>query len=198
MSRDDFKVTKKLTEEFLGGGGAKLHKQLSDINAATALQGKYPYSFVEKYWDQLYLGDRSPLPLNSNPFYILQSEKGATQINRAAKFVNVTAKFWRKVVSGKLEADVEVNRSKNKANPLCMYQFSNLLGCQRVSGEKVDSSEFHPFSEHIVVGYKNNYFRVPIIQGDGVVAVPILENLFEEVKQIGDELALKKTSSVTP
>ena len=41
----------------------------------------YPYSYIERHWDDMYLGLRCPVPVNINPYYLLNpiSDKPISQ-----------------------------------------------------------------------------------------------------------------------
>lgn len=44
-----------------------------------AIRKAYPYSYIERLWDDMYLCGRWSLPINSNPFLALQPPpKGAS------------------------------------------------------------------------------------------------------------------------
>lgn len=151
------------------------------IHSETAERGIYPYSYVEKYWDHMYLGERFSTPVNSNPFYIMQRDKlFSSPLTRAASFINFSTKFWLKVVDGELEADIDPSTGK----PLCMYQFSNMFGTGRIPGPNVDTHEFNSYSEHIVVAYLGRYFPVQVISEGKPIDVQSIERALLRIKDI--------------
>jgi hypothetical protein len=158
---------------------------LDEQNAAA---GAYPHSYIERYitpfhrshdetylfpfvllppasclllftlsdWDEMYFGGRWALPINSNPFYILKRDSNSgteTQVPRTARFVTSALKWVRKIRGG-LEAD------KAKG---CMSQYHLQFGTGRVPNQGRDVLNTDQTSDHIVVVYKDQYFKVQVL-----------------------------------
>ena len=65
----------------------------------------YPYSYIEKHWDDMYLGSRCPLPININPGYSLSDDPSdmaaaEPQAYRAAKFILSTFRWQKDLMDG--------------------------------------------------------------------------------------------------
>eukprot|EP00924_Labyrinthula_sp_SR-Ha-C_P016967 maker-scaffold_6-snap-gene-20.57-mRNA-1 protein AED:0.03 eAED:0.03 QI:59/0.8/0.83/1/1/1/6/35/637 len=180
VNEDTLKVTEQAAQSFLGNEGPKLHEKLKGI-AKLGQEGQYPYSYIEKYWDEMYLGGRWSIPINSNPFYIINKDPvdaNNNLISRSARILNSTAKFWLKVRSGQLEADVDFGTKE----PLCMYQFSNLLGSARIPGKGMDKTELYPFSKHIIVLKDGDFYKLDIFSSDNeVYSVASLETALKAI-----------------
>ena len=64
----------KLVEEFRANEGPALQKQLLEVDKQLGRSQTYPYHYVEKYWDDMYLELRCPLPVNVAPGYGLRPD----------------------------------------------------------------------------------------------------------------------------
>ena len=53
--------------------GPLLQGKLLALESARVSSNEYPFSYKEHHWDDMYLGGRWALPVNSNPFYLLRS-----------------------------------------------------------------------------------------------------------------------------
>eukprot|EP00510_Aplanochytrium_minuta_P000008 CAMPEP_0184027572 /NCGR_PEP_ID=MMETSP0954-20121128/14283_1 /TAXON_ID=627963 /ORGANISM="Aplanochytrium sp, Strain PBS07" /LENGTH=511 /DNA_ID=CAMNT_0026312167 /DNA_START=368 /DNA_END=1903 /DNA_ORIENTATION=+ len=131
----------------------------------------------------MYLGGRYPSMINVNPFYLLNHEKNPAdqeQIRRAARFVNSSVRWWQKVTSGKLEPDLQRDGS-----PLCMYQFGSVFGFAREPQQDMDAMHYNPFSNHIVVICRNQYFKLQVIDDTGSAALSVnaLQSKLEEIRK---------------
>jgi hypothetical protein len=81
----------------------------------------YPYTYVEKHWDDMYLDLRCPLPINVSPGFSYRDD--ATIVNtpnaqsrRVARFVSSFFRFQKNLIEGGLEPELV-------PVPQCMYQF---------------------------------------------------------------------------
>ena len=103
MSRIEYEELCKLAEDFGAAEGAKLQEALV---AGDRL--KYS-SFITEPWFDMYLADRRPLLLNSNPQLTFVDEEGegrSTQEGRAARLVHAACTFMRTLDAGKLTPDI--------------------------------------------------------------------------------------------
>ena len=62
----------RIIREFGAGLGPKLQEALIASDAAAAAKGSYPFSYIERIWDDAYLCARCPNPVNINPHYLLE------------------------------------------------------------------------------------------------------------------------------
>ncbi|KAJ1634246.1 hypothetical protein T492DRAFT_865438 [Pavlovales sp. CCMP2436] len=95
--------TRELLRAFTAGQGAVLQAEL-------ARRDKLSYSsFISAPWFDMYLKDRRPLPLHSNPHlaWVDETEPGrAEQVGRAARLVDASVAFYRTLRDGELGPDV--------------------------------------------------------------------------------------------
>mmetsp|Transcript_1714 Transcript_1714/g.2580 ORF Transcript_1714/g.2580 Transcript_1714/m.2580 type:complete len:636 (+) Transcript_1714:136-2043(+) len=180
VSDEKFEKQKQLAKEFVEKDAPALQAELKELSPPSG----YPYSYIEKFWDEMYRGGRWPLMIHTNPFYILNDESDPVeqeQTRRAAKFVNSSVRWWQKVTSGNLEADAQKDGS-----PLCMYQFGNVFGFGREPKTDIDAITYHPFTKHVVVICQNQYFKVPVIDdsGNAVLSVEALQKRLDEIKNV--------------
>jgi carnitine O-acetyltransferase len=160
LSQDEGQLarTRALVQEFARGEGGALQKEL------LALDRESPTSWLEGWWDTMYLTIRDPLPINVNPFFVMKDDPDRdSQLARAAGLANACAKFQRLVLTGRLAADLE------RTTPLDMSQYTKLLGAARIPHPSRDAMLYHPNSRHMVVLSHNHYYTVEIITEDGGV-----------------------------
>lgn len=69
----DAKHSVGLLSDFAAKDGEGLQRDLAEIAAFP--RESYPGSFVEKYWDDMYLEGRWALPINSNPALMIKSRE---------------------------------------------------------------------------------------------------------------------------
>ena len=105
LSKEEFQTTQHLVEAFVHpktGAGTVLHAELqarearamalralgkSEIDKSVSCGGENTVSFVQPFWEDMYLSGRYPLPINSNPGLLLQpdrAERPVAQVDRAA------------------------------------------------------------------------------------------------------------------
>eukprot|EP00960_Hanusia_phi_P062918 765304-Hanusia_phi.AAC.2 len=105
----------------------------------------YPYSYVERYWDDMYLNLRCPIPVHVNPAYNLKQDqncaKGNSQASRLSKFISLSFRWQEKVLRGQLEPET---------SPGCMSFFSRHLGTARIPQLSRDILKTNAESRHIL------------------------------------------------
>jgi len=86
--------------------GPSLQSNLRFREAGRISKGKYPHSYVEGHWDEMYLGGRWSLPVNSNPFYLLRGvEDEGDSMDKTGAMLSGMMRWHKKIVGDKLEAD---------------------------------------------------------------------------------------------
>eukprot|EP00960_Hanusia_phi_P027250 746718-Hanusia_phi.AAC.1 len=103
VTPQELNVTQKLLNEFVGGKG----KQLQE--AIVAREKKRYSSFITEPWFDMYLENRSPLPLNINPQLTLLDDPlldKNDQASRAALLTWSSARFFRTLTEGHLIPDM--------------------------------------------------------------------------------------------
>ena len=156
----EFENSKRLAAQFAKEHAPALHAEL----AGKVKPGNYPYSYIEEYWDDMYLGGRFEIMVGSNPYYYFPDEKDpakAAPTARAAALASACLRFWLKVKSGALEADMD------KDKPNCMFGFGLIFGAFREPGVGRDRMVTNFERKHIVVICNHQLFRVEVIDAQG-------------------------------
>ncbi|XP_026473876.1 choline O-acetyltransferase isoform X2 [Ctenocephalides felis] len=147
-----------------GGLGQSLQKELEQ-------KREIEKNWAYEYWiNDMYLLNRLPLPINSNPGMVLPPRKFTTVVQ--------VARFASKLIDGAVDykemlrrGDLEQERctSNEKGQPLCMAQYYRLLGSCRIPGIDIDS-QFFPESEytdaHIIVMCRNQMYSLAVEAAD--------------------------------
>ena len=161
-----------LVEAFRAGEGPALQKQLVDADSHAG----YPHSYIEKYWDDMYLGLRCPLSVHVAPGYGLRPDADCgtdRALLRLAKFISATFRWQRKSLSGHMEPDAGLG---------CMSFLKPLLGTTRIPKERRDELRFSPASKHIAVQCAGRVFRVDVISEAGILTVDELHRRLQYVR----------------
>jgi len=167
----DLEAHRKLVESFRKNEGPVLQQQLV---AADAHAG-YPYSYVERYWDDMYLGLRCPLSVHVAPGYGLRPDADCVKdraMLRLAKFISATFLWQQKALAGLMAPDQAFG---------CMSFIGRLLGTARVPKKTRDELRFSPASTHIAVQCAGRIFRVDVLAKNGIVSV---EELHRQLQYI--------------
>lgn len=78
-------------------------------------------SYVQKFWDKMYLGGRYPSPVNSNPAFLFEKDPlHRTQVSRAAATAYGLSCWVAAMRNGGVEADLG---GKQRDIPLCMNEY---------------------------------------------------------------------------
>lgn len=143
---DTTKAHLKKFDMFISSSGATLQKALIEADKAAEASGKYPFSFIESFWDHMYLSNRAPLLVNTNPSILIKKLKnaGETQASVAASLIHGIAKWVQDAVKN----GVEVRDDK-----MDLSLFVRQFGASLIPGEKVDELYTTPFEElrHVIV-----------------------------------------------
>ncbi|KAK3253883.1 hypothetical protein CYMTET_36882 [Cymbomonas tetramitiformis] len=157
-SEEQTKHLVKQAKEFEKGEGARLNEALKKLDDHKG----YPYSYIEKHWDDMYLGLRCCNPVYVSPFFKIVDLPG-TQTERAAAFVHSFAKWTRKVLDGKLEADVV----GKEATPLCSSAFSLMFSSAKIPKKDRDEIVQYKDSRTVTVVSEGNVYAIEVISEDG-------------------------------
>jgi hypothetical protein len=168
----------KLVEEFRANEGPALQKQLLEVDKQLGRSQTYPYHYVEKYWDDMYLELRCPLPVNVAPGYGLRPDADCgtdRALLRMAKFIAATFRWQHKVLAGQLEPSVQTLG--------CMSFLSRLMGTARVPKKGRDELFFNPASTHVAVLCSGRIFRVDVLSKDRSSMLTV-DELHQQLKTI--------------
>jgi hypothetical protein len=174
---DEFTGHESLVRDFQKSTGLILHEKLVAKDTADAASGGYPFSYIEKQWDDMYFGGRWETPINSNPFYLLNSAPDShahlnAQIPRAAAFITSSLNWWRKIRTGNLEFD----RGD-------MTGYALQFGTGRVARPGRDELRSDFTSGHIVVASNGHFYKVQVL-GDGGSAQLSCSGLEQQLRSI--------------
>lgn len=195
IDQEEYDRTVRLTADFLRGDGAELQQLLQNHDKLNSHS-----SYISKPWFDMYLSDRSPLPLNYNPLLIMKHDplkENQDQLLRATNLVISSMRFWRSLQAGLLEPEIyHLNAKKSdtesfrkimrfvpqrvatyaayafKAFPLDMSQYNRLFGVSRIPGKGKDSLVQNENSKHILVIRGGNLYSVDVLDERGNIEKP--------------------------
>ncbi|XP_055857990.1 carnitine O-palmitoyltransferase 2, mitochondrial [Episyrphus balteatus] len=155
LSPESLQTTKSIVSKFSSGTG----QQLQELLKKSDTTNKHT-SYISQPWFDMYLTDRSPLPVNYNPLLVMKYDSRPeynNQLIRASNLVISSLRFMRSLQANYLEPEVfHMNPSKSdndrfrqitslaptavatyvayafKAFPLDMSQYSRLFGVTRI------------------------------------------------------------------
>ena len=82
-------------------------------------------SYVQRFWDDMYLGGRYPCPVNSNPAVLFATDPfHRTQVSRAASLAYGVARWYSAMQRKGVEADFG---GRNRDVPLCMKEYVDAI-----------------------------------------------------------------------
>ena len=163
-----FAAHAQLVQNFGNSDGVMLHRMLTQRDEDHAAADAYPFSYIEKDWDDMYLELRCPNIVHVNPGYILKdgpagTPVGETQASRAAAFVASSLRWLALARSGGAGVEGEPG--------LCFSQFPTQFGATRVPRVGRDEVRIaEPPPGHIVVQRGGKFFRVEVQDAEGRAA----------------------------
>jgi len=180
--------TQQLLDDFAmeNGLGELLQDELETSAKGDDEQNRDEQSWLDDYWRNLYLGQRRPIALNDNYFFLFQHVQ-MTRLQRAAALVAAALNY-------KLVLDQElIPAIKDGDRTLDMSQLKNLFSSTRIPGDPQDSSRrFYTdrqpgpsTARHIMAFYRNNIYRLDIIGENGAPCT--LQNIHDGLDAIMDD-----------
>uniref|UniRef100_A0A7S3V1R7 Choline/carnitine acyltransferase domain-containing protein n=1 Tax=Aplanochytrium stocchinoi TaxID=215587 RepID=A0A7S3V1R7_9STRA len=127
---------------------------------------------MEKFWWDAYLYQEEPLPINTNPCFVLEDDPGhggADQISRATSLSMSTLKLVREIRLESFAPDMV------KTTPLSMDQYETIFGSARLPSAGRDKVITDHKSTHIVVLCRGQAYYFDCIAEDGSVAITAIE-----------------------
>ncbi|VDP11709.1 unnamed protein product [Soboliphyme baturini] len=165
-SEEDFVVTRRNVQEFAETEGPALDQQLRAIAANEE-------NWVNQFWiKEMYLGNRLPLPIYSNPGFLLPQQSYASneEMTRfVALFIHGIYDYKEKI--DKRTVPIDLTTGLHKGQLMCMTQYWNLFKSYRKPGLSVDQLETDTNSdlndnEHIIVMHDNQaYLVLTVVHG---------------------------------
>ncbi|WP_414619747.1 choline/carnitine O-acyltransferase [Calothrix sp. CCY 0018] len=169
LSEQEIDRTQAVVEEFQQESGQKLQQQLEIINRATKT------SYVHDYREESFSEYRGALVINKNFGGILTpiSQPELPQAQLAANWIVDTLKFYLKIKRRELEPDRDSPRNGNQ--PMCMIQYENLFGWNRIPGIKRDQMRHSPERENVVLIYQNEFYSLQPLKQEKIAPVGEIE-----------------------
>ncbi|CAK9300608.1 unnamed protein product [Gordionus sp. m RMFG-2023] len=178
----DKKYTKKL-EDFVkleigtpDGIGQKLKEELNRYS------NEHINWAYEPWLREMYLNQRLPLPINFNPGMVMPRQTFETLDSFcwfAAKVINGILIFKAMIEKNKLNTDLVSERYHQH---LCMQQYQHLFDCYRCPRLVQDVWLFSKNkSKHIIVMYKNQIYKVEIMDDMEMINIPSLKRVLEKL-----------------
>lgn len=152
------KETIEAVKEFSEKDGPSLDAQLR------ALRDGASTSWLEGMWDTAYLEYRERTPINVSPAFLLENEpaqRGASQLDRAARLLSATGAFVASLRDGSLPVDKEGGKE------ICMHQYTHIFGAARLPISGRDELVFCHTSRHVVVLSRRQYYVLNILDENG-------------------------------
>ncbi|MGH3065287.1 MAG: choline/carnitine O-acyltransferase [Gaiellaceae bacterium] len=155
LSDGELTATRRAVAELVrpGGQGEVLQSRLRALSETVD-------NWLEPFWDDHYLCDDTPLPVNVSPGFVL-SGQGRPQVARAAGLLSAALRFKELVAGENLEPDLE------KGAPRCMSDYSRVLCSTRIPGASRDRLERHPEGRHVVVARNCRFFSLDVLDENG-------------------------------
>jgi carnitine O-acetyltransferase len=170
-------ATRAAVSEFArrGGQGDVLQERLRRLSRQPEVD-----NWLEPFWDDWYLCDDTPLPVNVSPGFAL-AETRRPQVGRATRLLAAAMRFKDLVDSERLEPELE------HGAPRCMREYSRVCSTTRIPGATRDLLEQYPNSRHIVVAHDKRFVSLEVLDEKGRLYPA--EDLERELQRILDEPA---------
>lgn len=166
---------------FLETDGPRVQKALVDADKSNHESGSYPFSYIEKHWDDMYLQYRGPSPVNIAPAFTLhplgdrvrslvepkELAGPGVQCWTAAFIVHGMLRFAQKM----LDDGIDVVSDP----PTDVSQMTRQFGFTRLPREGRDTLQMTPLPEamgHIIVMHRGRGFKVPTRDAEGRYYTP--------------------------
>ena len=182
-------------KKFQNDEGPDLHKALVEYD-----RNHKDNSYISEAWFDIYLRDRSPCPINFNPFMTFAEDPTISNDNQLAKCTNFIISFGR--MKRSLDANIlepeifHMNPKRSdtkflrmlcralptslswygaaafKAYPLDMSQYPSLFGGSRIPQIGKDKLHHCSDSKHFIVIHKGNFYSVNLFDQNGNLVPP--------------------------
>eukprot|EP00039_Didymoeca_costata_P028328 m.20685 g.20685 ORF g.20685 m.20685 type:complete len:657 (-) comp6920_c0_seq1:151-2121(-) len=191
IDEETYKKTEGIVNEFLNGEGKALHEQLDKLD-----KNKYAKSsYISEPWFDMYLKNRSSLPINLNPQLTWRddpSNEKNDQAVRAASLLTSAISFYRTMRDGHLSPDVFHTKPDMSKKPIVerlisltprrvayypavlagayaldMSQYQNLFSSTRIPCTGRDELKKFHGSRHVVIQRGHEFFSMDVLNDDG-------------------------------
>lgn len=165
VDKQQLQKTLTVTNEFFKENGIaeKLQSKLNEWDQ------NQEGSWLTPFWEESYLTHRESLPISMNFNVLLKedlSKVGQSMIKTAGEVSYLIAQLYHKVIDQQEDKCV-----KEKFLP-DMSQLNKLFRSVRVPKLNSDSfyvADFNKQNNHVVLLYKNNVYKVPVTNNEGVI-----------------------------
>ncbi|KAG8526576.1 uncharacterized protein KY384_008777 [Bacidia gigantensis] len=151
---EEHKTTVDTVKDFLSGEGSTLQAQLGTYN-------ENHVNYFEHFCYEAFLGDDSPVVLNSNAFCSFIKDPTASrndQISRAASLVRSTVTFSQKIRNDELPLD------EFRGVPQCMNQYWWLFGVTRIPEDDGGRLRMDVDATHIMVMCQGQIYSLEVLE----------------------------------
>ncbi|ORC90196.1 putative carnitine/choline acetyltransferase [Trypanosoma theileri] len=181
---DTVKAHLQKLDMFVSSSGKELQKALVDADKAAEAKGGYPYSYIEPIWDAMYLNNRAPLPVNTNPGILAKNIKhaGDTQAGVAAAVVYNIAKWIQRVI----KEGLEVGELKQDVSPV-LRQF----GASLIPGESKDEFLTTPPEKlrHVIILHDGHLYALRVFDEQQVpIERAVIQRSIEYILSVTPDL----------
>uniref|UniRef100_A0A4W3H9J2 Choline O-acetyltransferase n=1 Tax=Callorhinchus milii TaxID=7868 RepID=A0A4W3H9J2_CALMI len=171
VTAEQYKTTKAIVERFgaPGGIGDFLQQKLMERKESQT-------NWVYDWWlDEMYLSNRVPLPVNSNPGMVFprqnfRDEDDQLRYKPYAVFSYNTAANQQHYYSTLMRRALPIDYARGQlaGHALCMEQYYRLFSSYRLPGHQKDTlvaqkSSVMPEPEHIIVACKKQFFVLDVV-----------------------------------
>jgi len=182
VTDEEYEGTYKKVKDFAkeGGVGHRLQTLLEE-------RAKTSENWFSDWWlNMAYLGYRDPVTVWSSPGIVWPIQTFTSNKDRI--------RFAARATAGALDYKIAVDNQTipvemQGTKPLDMQQYFKVFGTTRLPGTPLDKLVFYPDSKHIIVIYKNHFFRMDVYgeTGEQLSSDQIQESLEEIVSKVSDE-----------
>lgn len=126
-------------------------------------------SWLTPFWDDAYLKHRNSLPTSMNFNVLLnkdESKNANTIMGTAGKISFLVTELYHDIIDGKFESQIK------KVNPVNISQFYKFFRSVRIPQLERDGfnvADFDKRNNHVVLLYKNNVYKVPVTNSEGLM-----------------------------
>ncbi|KRZ03485.1 Vesicular acetylcholine transporter unc-17, partial [Trichinella zimbabwensis] len=185
-SKSQLFQTERFVEHFYRTEGPQLQKRLEEIAEKSS-------NWINHFWlKTMYLENRAPLPLYSNPGYAFEYPNFHNNNNKDALFkyiaLFIQGLFDFKAVVDRRELPSDYSTGLFGGSPMCMEQFWYLFSSYRHPRLGVDTLEqFDTNTEHITVMCNNQIYIMAIMKDGKIIDQDNLARQLATIKFMADK-----------
>lgn len=157
LSPKHFEKASELVRNFMNGEAKNLDKDLRELAAIA------PTSWLEGFWETMYLAYRGEPMINVNPCFTFSPTPDMSQLGRGSEFIEAVVIFLKLLQQNKIPMDKE--RDAN----LCMTQYGRVFATTRIPVAGRDKIVTFTDSRHIVVLCRRKFYRLNVLTDDNKI-----------------------------